>query len=349
MVSQKKSKVNTSMVNFEDISVVVQGSIKDSLTQACLLSIRRHLPQSEIILSTWEGSVTDGFDYDILILSKDPGFFLCGDFLGAAQNNINRQIKTTLCGLQKSTRRYVLKLRSDFILTGCNFLNFYGKFPFADIDYKIFSYKIMSCVFFARNSRFPDTFLFHPSDIAFFGLRTDLLNLFDIRSMEKEEEAYLRIEQYEYCRYVPEQHIWINCLRKNGKEIGFEHQKDISEKAIEDTEKYAVSNFVYLDWVQFSLIPPKHLVTFVDNDLANVITHIEWQRLYQKYLDNSLIVSDRDPLREFIDRKIWAFKICKIFARLVTVCFRAKQLEAFREKAMNKIVRCLMRNACVPY
>lgn len=37
-----------------DITVVVQGAIDRKLTPKCLKSIRKHLPDAEIILSTWE-------------------------------------------------------------------------------------------------------------------------------------------------------------------------------------------------------------------------------------------------------------------------------------------------------
>ena len=59
-------------IDTKDISVVVQGAIDKGYTPLCLKSIIKYLPESEIILSTWEGSEVDNLDYDVLILSEDP-------------------------------------------------------------------------------------------------------------------------------------------------------------------------------------------------------------------------------------------------------------------------------------
>ena len=48
------------MINSKDISVVVQGAIDKENTPKCLESIRKYLPDAEIILSTWEGSEVEG-------------------------------------------------------------------------------------------------------------------------------------------------------------------------------------------------------------------------------------------------------------------------------------------------
>ena len=42
-------------IDKKDISVVVQGAIDKEWTPLCLKSIRKYLPESEIILSTWGG------------------------------------------------------------------------------------------------------------------------------------------------------------------------------------------------------------------------------------------------------------------------------------------------------
>ena len=59
-------------MNFNDISVVVQGAIDKKLTPICLKSIRKYLPGAEIILSTWEGSDVENLDFDTIVLNHDP-------------------------------------------------------------------------------------------------------------------------------------------------------------------------------------------------------------------------------------------------------------------------------------
>ena len=41
-----------------DISVLIQGSIDDILTDKCIKSVKKFLPDSEIIISTWKDQKT---------------------------------------------------------------------------------------------------------------------------------------------------------------------------------------------------------------------------------------------------------------------------------------------------
>ena len=118
---ESASKV-TCMILSKDISVVVQGPIhtQDNLTKRVLESVRTHLPDAELILSTWKGSNVDGLDCDVLLLNDDPGAI-------NGRNNVNRQIVSTRNGLQKATRTYAVKLRTDMQLTGTGFIDFSSK------------------------------------------------------------------------------------------------------------------------------------------------------------------------------------------------------------------------------
>lgn len=123
------------MIDDKDISVVVQGPIihKESevavdWTKEVCASIRTHLPNAELILSTWINSEVNGIDYDLLIENDDPGNFLSyynGYDQNPAINNINRQIVSTKEGIRAATRKYVMKLRSDSIVLTTNFLKIY--------------------------------------------------------------------------------------------------------------------------------------------------------------------------------------------------------------------------------
>ena len=53
------------MIDSKDISVIVQGPINKKETPKCLKSIRKFLPEAEIILSTWQGTDISNLDYDI--------------------------------------------------------------------------------------------------------------------------------------------------------------------------------------------------------------------------------------------------------------------------------------------
>lgn len=321
------------MVNQTDITVVVQGAVC-SRTKEALLSAKKHLPDSHLILSTWSGSNLNGLEYDELVLSEDPGFHWYSNQPNGKKNNVNRQIISTFNGLRRSETTYSLKIRSDFVLTGHEFLKYFNQFTKSDQRYRVFEKKILSCVFFARDPRWKNSYPFHPSDIAFFGLTTDLLNLFDVPLMTQEESTH--------CKYVPEQHLWINCLIKNGHKIDLKHQKQISKKIIEDTEKYAVSNFLHLDWEQFNLSAPKHLRDFDQCNLQNVITYVEWQRLYQKYLDPKLILPKRDHLREFLQLRAFNTSSILLLAKICTTTIGfGKFLKNTRRRVREKIIKFL--------
>ena len=335
-------------IDSSDISVVIQGAIDKVEISKCLNGIRNYLPNAESILSTWEGSDIAGLDYDVLVLNEDPGFYPMDSRPNSKENNVNRQIQTVLCGLHAATREYAFKLRSDFVLNGSGFLNYFNLFLMSDPNYKIFERKLLSCVFFARNPRYFRPKLFHPSDIAFFGLRSDLINLFDVPHMIKKESGYYEANGYYNCRYTPEQHIWINCLRKNCHKIDFDNQLDINEKNIEDTERYAVSNFIFLDWKQFNLVAPRRLRAFANNDFHDSITHIEWLRLYKQYLENTLVVPNKDPMRDLINRRTKKFEWCRAISKICTMFFIGKRLQNFRKNARKCMLSYLAKNIILP-
>jgi len=337
------------MIDSKDISVVIQGVIDRKITPKAIKRLRHVFPGAEIVLVTYEGTNLYGLDYDKVVLVKDPGGYPYDSHPGTKINNVNRQIVTTWGGLKTATRFYAFKLRSDCILNGSKFLDFFDQFQTYDPDYRVFEHKILSCVFFARDPRTKSevVFPFHPSDIAFFGLRSDLINLFDIPFMTQEESVAIHRPDLNLhqCRYVPEQYLWVNCLRKNGKNIDFVHQNDVRDHNIVDTEKYTVSNFIYLDYGQFNLIVPKKLRRFCSNQFESVITHIEWQRLYKQYLDNTLVVPDRDPMRDLIKRKIKMLGWCNRVTKYCTMLLIGKK---FRRGVRERILQFLTQNVCLP-
>ncbi len=329
-------------IDTKDISFIIQGELKSEIYQQTTKNIRLFFPDAEIVLVSYTGTDTTGLDYDQCALIEDPGFYYYSNTKKSKINNINRQIKTTLNGLKIATRKYAFKLRSDFVINGSDFIKYFNKFSESDPKYKIFEKKILASVFFSRDPRTKESpFPFHPSDIAFFGLRKDLLNLFDIPLMPKEEAHYYQFKKALMCRYLPEQYLWINCLRNNGKYIQCDHQRDCNDHIVEDTERYIVSNFIYLEYEQYNLIPPKKLRLFSENDFNNVITHVEWQKLYKKYVNYLHEVPEIDVSRNKIDRKLkWAKKRKKLAKYLVTLI----PLSIVRRNFRSKLTKYLLKD-----
>ena len=180
-------------ITSRDISVVVQGPIVKHKTEKCLKSIRKNLPEAEIILSTWEGSSIDGLDYDILVINIDPGAVRQKKFTTAKVfSNLNRMVLSTNNGLEKAERKYTLKLRTDACIDNTGFLNLFEKFPARCDEYKLFEHRILASTLY---SKFAITdhenkveIPFHVSDWWFFGLTSDLKKF--LLSSKPVEEPY---------------------------------------------------------------------------------------------------------------------------------------------------------------
>ncbi|MEI0799674.1 WavE lipopolysaccharide synthesis family protein [Brachyspira intermedia] len=292
-------------IDTKDISIVVQGAIDEKYTINCLKSIRKYLPDSEIILSTWEGSNVNNLDYDILVLSQDPGFSLYVWEENSKPNNTNRQILSTINGLKKVNKKYSLKFRTDFILTGNNFLKYFYKFPKYEEEYKIFNNKLLACCYFSINPHKYQA-AYQVSDLISFGFTQDLINLYDIELI-KVDESYIYSYDKNRTKYNPEQYIFIKCLEKNGKEAKSKYVDDITNESIVETERYFASNFILLNINEYNIkLPKKILFDFKLNDLNNTFfkscyTHIEWQQLYKKWSDDKHKVPYKDKERKILE------------------------------------------------
>lgn len=258
------------MINSKDISVVIQGAISYPDIEMCIGSIRKYLQNAQIILSTWEGSKTDGLDYDILLLNKDPGSFPCDDIENSVPNNINRQIISTHNGLLKASRKYCLKIRSDFMLTSDNFIKIFEKKVYRDNNYKFVKQPLVACNVYSRNPRYRINQFRMPycvSDFFFFGLKEDLLTIFDGKLVsEKIDKEFFRIypkrkKELKYknalCRFMPEQFIIINFAKKFLNELHCDHRDDCNIKGISLSEKIIINNFILVDKLDLSIVSLK--------------------------------------------------------------------------------------------
>jgi glycosyltransferase involved in cell wall biosynthesis len=120
----------TPHVRASEVAVVIQGAVVGrsadwdfpGVTAEVVRSVREHLPGAEVILSTWKGHATEGFDVDVLVISDDPGAVAPSPAAPNRLNNVNRQLVSTKGGLHRATRKYTLKLRSDTPLAHASFL-----------------------------------------------------------------------------------------------------------------------------------------------------------------------------------------------------------------------------------
>ena len=322
-----------------EITFVVQGPVIKGQTVEVLKSIRSNFNESKIILSTWENTNID-FDvnlYDRVIFNKDPGNFWHSSIKGI-MNNVDRQIVSTYNGLKSCDTKYAFKIRTDFKITGSDFLKYFDVFDKFNEEYRIVNKRILACTNATRNLRnkFCLKYPFHISDFAFFGLTEDLLNLFNIPLTPEEDKKYFDINKnipniYKLsCRFVPEQWIFLSFLRKNNKSINCRYYCDFSEENSNLTELYIVNNFTLLNLEQFNLDPFKKEFLTKNNGfyLETCLTHYDFLKLYKKYCDYNYSLPRKDDEKNnilYVAFRIKRFIIRPILKPVINIiCFFIK-------------------------
>lgn len=315
-------------IDTKDISVVVQGAIDKEYTKKCLKSIRKYLPGSEIILSTWEGSNIDGLDYDILALNKDPGGKIF-DFTKNVVNNTNRQLISTKNGLKKVNNKYTLKFRSDNILIDNKFLNYFNKFNFYNDMYKTFQSRVLvSCVYsreFSEETKFPTPF--HPSDFFIFGYSSDIKNyIYDTELLKDESLSNFNCKynnklpyKNNTYQYTPEQYFCYSWIKRHFDDIVFDDWSDWNDRNIEQSNNILYNNFVFLDPYQSCFINYKHSWALeLYHSINGLITYKVFQKYYKKLCDNNYTIEidleDKINNLKFYQK---LFRIIKFYNKLI--------------------------------
>ena len=298
-------------MNSANISVVVQGAVGE-VTSKCLINIRQFLPGAEIILSTWEGTDTNGLDFDILVQSQDPGS-IQHDFsiqnIKKSANNFNRQLVSTSAGLANASRPYVLKLRSDLLLQQVDFLAYWDLFSSRNPTYSFFKHRVLCSSLYSReySDQFGNGFPlpFHPSDFWIFGFYDDIRDYFDCPQQSILEGGNWTFKypnrvpyRTQLWRYAPEQYFCLNWVKKHQKGVVFEDWSDWNLENIELSNRILYNNFIFLGSKQTGIYSPAHLNSAKrENEIPGLITHQRFLEQYKKYCDPLYVVHDvTDPV-----------------------------------------------------
>lgn len=246
----------------KQVSFVVQGPIfggKDSTykgsTQACLKSIRRHFPESSIILSSWKGSNVHGLDYDKLVLSEEPKGFI--------HTNIKQHI-STLAGLKMVTSEYALKIRSDAYLAHGGFIKYYAKYGIKSGGmFNVFDgNKIILSANWQPTQSPP---LLHLCDFYYFGRTKDLVSIFaQTPFITKSQDTYFK----EYCRanvtdcymaqFAPEQWYFLSSFHKAFPKDKIENYRFYDQNVFLNTNKFIADNIILLGDLRSGIYLPKY-------------------------------------------------------------------------------------------
>ena len=294
-----KYEMKEEIIKSENVAVVVQGAIDKVNTSLCLASVRKHLPNSQIVLSTWEDSKVDKLDYDDLILNKDPGPIVSR--LNGSIDNTSRQIISTYAGIKKANRKYVLKIRTDCVMNSDFFLTYFYSYPKKNPNYEFFKGKVLACTLFSkrfldRNSLIPTPF--HISDWFQFGYKDDLFLLWDIPVIDDDnydnynqgiEQAYKGL--WMSNRYSAEQYILYKSIIKKYTNVSFDNLLDFNSVNISFSERFIANNFIlkspqslgFLIYKQPYNQQIENYQLFLDEQPGCLIDENEYELLYKKY------------------------------------------------------------------
>ncbi len=322
-------------INSKDISFIIQGPIQGTsfdryenrYTFKLIESILNFFPQSEIIISTWEGQNAGELYYDKILYNKDPGSEIYIKKEGPLKNyryNVNRQIVSTINGLKQSSRKYSCKIRSDLLFLDNSFLKYVDRYKNYINDYHFLKDRVLIINSTSVNPRKNYKFSYHPCDWFYFGLTEDLIKIWDIPLCKEDREAIwfefnkhpnIHPLKYSLARYQAEQYIWKSFVDKNIK-LKFDNSCDLSDDNIEKSEKIFAQNVCILDTKRLGLKNQRHKIGRIQ--LFNMYTFKQWEKLYyrEQKITKKYFFFDSDELINKIFY-YYSLTISKIYRKII--------------------------------
>lgn len=287
------------MIESREVSVVIQGPVRNA-TKACFDSVRRILPNAEVIFSTWEHENLDGLEPDRLVRSILPPAFPQHRASGTL-NNLNRLIRSSKAGVELAERTYVLKIRSDLILDNDKFIQNFDLYP-ARGSRSVFSHKVIVPLTFSRREyrRWPVPF--HLSDWAAFGFREDIRNIFlpveEVKEPEFAEYFLNRKVQTPFgtttYRMAPEQYFCYSVFLHAFDDLVMKDASDASNELIRVADDFVVSNYLILNYDNTGWRIdkyPESLNEFIlEEQFFTFWSEFIYQTFYKKHCDPSFAI-----------------------------------------------------------
>jgi hypothetical protein len=290
------------MINNNDITVVVQGPVIGKHTDSnqyrhtflSLKSIRKYLPGSKIILSTWKNQDLTGLDFDQVIENDDPGntqMIFNNQKFGF---NVNRQILSTKEGLLKSRTKYSLKFRSDLVLQGNTFKNYFFSYRNRSSDFRFLDKRVLFCDISSFSHYKSNKRLFNPSDWFCFGLTSDLIHIWDIPLIDKKslESQNLDGSFNQEFNLSAEQYIWTSFIKKF-LSLNFPTIHTFNEKLLTLSNHIFANNLLFLESNMIKLNSLKYdtkskLIRSLK--LSSYYSFNDWKRLYNQFCSGHFLV-----------------------------------------------------------
>lgn len=309
-------------MNLSEVSIVIQGPILDHkiFEETILRRYREISSDLEIIVSTWHGTNFKSDLVDIYIESKDPGAVIVVDENGVT-NSTSRILVSSMEGLKRATRNWILKVRSDVYFSNLSWLVKYKPRQIhKSVQNRLFNYKILGTTYFTPNPK-RQKVLFHPGDWLFFGFKDDLLEYFgcDLPVEPRNSRYFLEMKNprpkcYTWhktalSRYTCEQYPLLMLMQKQN--IGIpDHGFYYSIEWLELHNQIFRENFEFLsgDRVAMNSIKHKNFYRYLD--------------LSSMYSQKELRVLSKDPGYNQFNISIDSEKIRRVYYAISTFGFR---------------------------
>lgn len=173
------------------------GPNRQNHTDNLIRSIRRFFPGSPIIFATWNSPDITRLSTikDVnLVLLEDPGSGFRYDGL-SHPNNINRQIISSKAAVANAKTEYVVKMRSDMLLTSNRIKRILSNLPSTpDSPVSIFSKYVAVLDRLTLDPSGPLGFPMHPCDHLQAGLLDDVRKYWNVPEMKAVDERYFSLQ-----------------------------------------------------------------------------------------------------------------------------------------------------------
>jgi hypothetical protein len=266
----------------ETLSIVLQGPVITTeepfteglgLTEFCVRQYRLIFPKAEIILSSWENAPDQMCGADKVLRNSDPGALPVEPGIDNKFINVNRQIVSTLNGLNAASREWALKTRTDTALRTISLLDFYNSNSALKNNVHLFERPVaVSCWGSLNPARIGC--VYRVSDFVLLGLRSDLIKYWSA-PLATDADAMWQMSRQDIerlwfatlspasigvpSRTATEQYLLLSMLNRSGIDAGLSHQFEASVFDFFRSERVCVRNFLFWPGWADQLLQPKRL------------------------------------------------------------------------------------------
>jgi len=276
-------------VSESDLTIVFQGPIVPGPegTAGQILRTRRAFPRARVVLSTWERSDYRGICVDQIVLSEDPG-----GLPGIKRrdgpnefNNVNRQLRSTACGLAAVDTSHAIKIRSDCALGHDGVLRQFNHWLSAGP-----ASRLVASSLFTVDPQMFEQMAYHVSDWVQCGAASVLRDYWSAPFMTEEDATYYErvahaghstfMDRRFRCRLAVEQYVACRYAERLGYPVPAFHN-DVRPEVMAGHRRFLAKHTAIVDPWDIGLHFPKYAWAYRSAfQRLNCLLFEDWYQLY---------------------------------------------------------------------